>query len=95
MSYSPDNFQNRVSDFTKWFESLDPSDQEELMQIVYNEHKVREVVRSFSSMPIQQRQTVFKRLGLPNELLTRISTPAISTTEVEVEWEEWDGSANA
>ena len=43
-------------------------------------------------MPAVQRQTVFQRLGLPNELLTKIPAPGVNDTgELEVEWQEWNG----
>ncbi|MGA0999736.1 MAG: hypothetical protein ACO3RQ_09380 [Litorivicinaceae bacterium] len=64
------------------------------MSLVYNEYKVRDVVRTFSVMPTQQRQAVFERLGLPNDLLSRIPPPTPGQVdEVEVEWKEWDANS--
>jgi hypothetical protein len=83
-----------LEQFFSWFRELDPSDQEPLMSLVYNEYKVRDVVRTFSVMPTQQRQAVFERLGLPNDLLSRIPPPTPGQVdEVEVEWKEWDANS--
>jgi hypothetical protein len=47
-------------------------------------------------MPVDQRKTVFQRLGLPNDLLNRIPPPsAVANGEIEVEWQEWDSSKAA
>ena len=87
---------SRVDEFLRWFQALETRDQDELMALVYNEHKVRDVVRSFSAMPVEQRKAVFQRLGLPNDLLTRIPPPeSESVGDVEVEWQEWDNSRTA
>lgn len=95
MTASPDN-QQRVEQFLQWFRELDSPDQDELMTLVYSEHKVRDVVRTFSSMPVDQRKAVFQRLGLPNDLLNRIPPPsAVPNGEIEVEWQEWDNSKAA
>jgi len=84
----------RVEKFFGWFRQLEPADQEALIKLVYNEHKIRDVVRTFSGMPTDQRQAVFQRLGLPNDLLNRIPPPSPGQVEdVEVEWREWDGPA--
>ena len=85
------DLKSRVDEFLRWFQALDGKDQEELMGLVYSEHKVRDVVRSFSTMPSEQRKAVFQRLGLPNDMLNRIPPPAVgSTADVEVEWQEWN-----
>jgi len=85
----------RLPKFLAWFQ-LDAADQEELMNLVYSEFKVREVVRSFASMPTDQRRVVFERLGLPNDMLNRIPPPtAQGVGEVEVEWKEWDAAKPA
>lgn len=77
--------------FFSWFRQLEPGDQEAMIKLVHNEHQIREVVRSFSAMSMDQRQVVFHRLGLPNELLNRIPPPSPGQVEeVEVEWKEWD-----
>lgn len=95
MTSTLDN-QQRVDQFLQWFRQLDAPDQDELMTLVYSEHKVREVVRTFSSMPVGQRKAVFQRLGLPNDLLNRIPPPsAAANGEIEVEWQEWDSSKAA
>ena len=92
MTISPDN-QNRVESFLEWFRALEVRDQEELMTLVYSEHKVRDVVRTFSSMPEGQRKAVFQRLGLPNDLLNRIPPPSSATNgDIDVEWQEWDSA---
>jgi len=90
------DLKSRVDEFLRWFQALDGKDQDELMGLVYNEHKVRDVVRSFASMPTEQRKAVFQRLGLPNDMLNRIPPSATGTTgDVEVEWQEWDSSRSA
>ena len=92
MTISSDN-QNRVDSFLEWFRALEVRDQEELMTLVYSEHKVRDVVRTFSSMPEGQRKAVFQRLGLPNDLLNRIPPPSSATNgDIDVEWQEWDSA---
>ena len=94
MSASTDQIQ-QLDKFINWFRDLDPRDQDELMTLVYSEHKVRDMVRSFSSMPVDQRKAVFQRLGLPNDLLNRIPPPSVNESgEIEVEWQEWDNSKN-
>jgi Asp-tRNA(Asn)/Glu-tRNA(Gln) amidotransferase C subunit len=90
---NPSDAQQQLERFISWFRQLDGVDQQELMRLVTNEHKVREVVRTFSAMPQEQRQAVFHRLGLPNEILSRIPPPnATPIGDVEVEWKEWDSS---
>lgn len=90
------DLKTRVDDFLRWFQALDGKDQEELMGLVYSEHKVRDVVRSFSGMPVEQRKAVFQRLGLPNDMLNRIPPPTSGAAgDVEVEWQEWDSSRSA
>ena len=85
----------QLEKFIHWFRDLDSRDQDELMTLVYSEHKVRDMVRSFSSMPVDQRKAVFQRLGLPNDLLNRIPPPSVNESgEIEVEWQEWDNSKN-
>ena len=86
----------RLPKFLAWFQQLEAADQEELMNLVYSEFKVREVVRSFASMPTDQRKVVFERLGLPNDMLNRIPPPTSQGVgEVEVEWKEWDANKAA
>lgn len=81
---------DRVRGFLQWFEALEVPEQEVLMTLVYKEKKVRDVVNSLSSMAHEQRQEVFQRLGLPQDVLTRLPPPdPASTADVEVEWEEW------
>lgn len=93
MTSSSSDLKGRVDDFLRWFQNLDARDQEELMGLVYSEHKIRDLVRSFSTMPVDQRKAVFQRLGLPNDMLNRIPPPAANgVAEVEVEWQEWEAS---
>jgi len=96
MTTSALDLKSRVDEFLRWFQALDGKDQEELMGLVYSEHKVRDVVRSFSAMPVEQRKAVFQRLGLPNDMLNRIPPPSSGASgDVEVEWQEWDSSRSA
>jgi hypothetical protein len=91
---SDDN--QRLDQFLQWFRDLEASDQGELMTLVYSEHKIRDMVRTFSSMPVDQRKSVFQRLGLPNDLLNRIPPPsAMASGDIEVEWQEWDNTKAA
>ena len=84
---------NSIEKFISFFKRLEVSEQNELMQLVYEEHKVRNVVRTFSSMPTDQRRSVFQRLGLPQDLLSRIPPPvSMQEGEIEVEWQEWEGN---
>ena len=88
--------QQRLDQFLTWFRDRDERDQDELMTLVYSEHKVRDMVRTFASMPVVQRKAVFQRLGLPNDLLNRIPPPSAGvSSEIEVEWQEWDSSTAA
>ena len=83
---------NSVEKFVSFFKGLQAEEQNELMQLVYEEHKVRNVVKTFSSMPTDQRRSVFERLGLPQDLLSRIPPPvSMQEGEIEVEWQEWQG----
>ncbi len=85
------DLKTKTEKFVNWFKNLPEEDQDELMKMVYSEYKVRDVVRSFSAMPAVQRQTVFQRLGLPDELLTKIPAPGANDGgELEVEWQEWN-----
>ena len=89
----PANQTQQLEKFINWFKELEASDQEELMSLVYSEHKVRDMVRTFSSMPVDQRKAVFQRLGLPNDLLNRIPPPSANENgDIEVEWQEWDNT---
>ena len=84
----------KVRGFLQWFESLDATEQEVLMTLVYKEKKVRDVVTSLASMAQDQRQEVFQRLGLPQDVLSRMPPPDPSaSSEIEVEWEEWQASS--
>lgn len=84
----------RVRGFLQWFEALDAAEQEVLMTLVYKEKKVRDVVNSLASMAQDQRQEVFQRLGLPQDVLSRMPPPDPSaSTEIEVEWEDWKPSS--
>ena len=95
MNTSSDDNQ-RLDQFIQWFRELETSDQGELMTLVYSEHKVRDMFRTFSSMPVDQRKTVFQRLGLPNDLLNRIPPPSsVTSDEIEVEWQEWNNTKAA
>ena len=47
--------QPQLESFISWFRQLDGPDQLELMRLVYNEHKIRDVVRTFSGMPMEQQ----------------------------------------
>ena len=92
MNSTTDQIRN-LDKFLNWFRELDPCDQDELMTLVYTEHKVRDMVRNFSSMPVDQRKAVFQRLGLPNDLLNRIPPPSTNgNSDIEVEWQEWDNT---
>ena len=83
---------NSVEKFITFFKGLEVGEQNELIQLVYEEHKIRNVVRTFSSMPTEQRRSVFQRLGLPQDLLSRIPPPvSMQEGEIEVEWQEWKG----
>ena len=63
--------QNQQLDkFIHWFRDLDPRDQDELMTLVYSEHK--QTWCSFSSMPDQQGR--LSTTGTSKYLLNRIST---------------------
>jgi hypothetical protein len=80
----------KVSSFIQWFETLDASEQEVLMSMVYKEKRIRDVVNSLGGMAQEQRQEVFQRLGLPVDLVSRIPPPdPASLNDVEVEWEDW------
>ena len=80
----------RVASFLKWFEGLEGNDQEVLMGLVYKEKKIRDVVNSLGTMAQEQRLEVFQRLGLPQDLVTRIPPPdPAALNAVEVEWEDW------
>ena len=90
MSSSSRPIADRVRSFVQWFEGLDASEQEVLMSLLYKEKKVRDVVNSLASMGQEQRHEVFQRLGLPQDLLTRMPPPdPAAIAGVEVEWEEW------
>jgi Asp-tRNA(Asn)/Glu-tRNA(Gln) amidotransferase C subunit len=92
---TPDNLSERLQQFITWFQQLEANDQQELMDLVYTEHRVRDVVRSFSSMPPEQRKAVFQRLGLPSDILSRIPPAAAAVGDVEVEWQEWQDGPKA
>ena len=84
----------KVRGFLQWFESLDATEQEVLMTLVYKEKKVRDVVTSLASLAHDQRQEVFQRLGLPQDVLSRMPPPDPSAaSEIDVEWEEWKPSS--
>lgn len=76
--------------FFDWFSALESDEQEVLMDLVYREKKVRDVVQSLGSMGLEQRREVFERLGLPVDLVTRVSAPEVAAlTDPEVEWVDW------
>lgn len=80
----------KVQQFLQWFSNLEPADQDVLMVLVYREKKVRDVVKLVGEMGVDQRRDVFERLGLPGELVTRITaTEAAPLGDAEVEWVDW------
>lgn len=80
----------RVQQFIQWFSALESDDQDVLISLVYREKKIRDVVKTFGSMGLEQRREVFERLGLPADLVSRIPAPDPATlTEAEVEWVDW------
>ena len=90
MTATPRPTADRVHNFLQWFETLDVSEQEHLMGLVYREKKVRDVVQSLASMAQEQRTEVFQRLGLPQEMLSRMPPPDPALiSDVDVEWEDW------
>jgi GMP synthase PP-ATPase subunit len=90
MTATPRPTAERVHSFVQWFESLQAEDQEHLMGLVYKEKKIRDVVNSLASMAQDQRTEVFQRLGLPQDMLSRMPPPdPAAISDVEVEWEEW------
>ncbi|MEN9766104.1 MAG: hypothetical protein RLZZ32_64 [Cyanobacteriota bacterium] len=90
MSANPRPTADRVRSFVQWFEGLDATDQEHLMGLVYKEKKIRDVVQSLASMAQDQRTEVFQRLGLPQEMLTRMPPPdPAAIADVDVVWEDW------
>ena len=94
MSNTP-NPAERVRGFIQWFEGLDSAEQEVLISLVYKEKKVRDVVHSLASMGMDQRQEVFQRLGLPQEMLSRMPPPDPSSiSDVDVVWEDWSAPAS-
>ena len=65
------------------------------MGLVYREKKIRDVVQALASMAQEQRQEVFQRLGLPQDVLSRMPPPdPAAISDVEVEWEEWKAPAS-
>ena len=89
------NPSERVRGFIQWFEGLDPAEQEVLIALVYKEKKVRDVVNSLASMGQDQRQEVFQRLGLPQEMLSRMPPPdPASISDVDVVWEDWNAPSS-
>jgi uncharacterized protein (DUF1800 family) len=90
MTATPRPTADRVRSFLQWFENLEASDQEHLMGLVYKEKKIRDVVQSLASMAQEQRTEVFQRLGLPQDMLSRMPPPDPALiSDVDVEWEEW------
>lgn len=80
----------RVQQFIKWFSALEADDQDVLIALVYREKKIRDVVKTFGSMGLEQRREVFERLGLPAELVSRIPAPdPAALSDSEVEWVDW------
>lgn len=85
----------RVQGFLQWFAALEPDEQDVLMTMVQREKKVRDVVKSLGSMGLDQRREVFERLGLPTDLVTRISQLQSSAlSDAEVEWVDWKAPEN-
>ena len=80
----------KVQKFLQWFSNLESADQDVLMALVYREKKVRDVVKLVGEMGVDQRREVFERLGLPGELVTRITaTEAAPLGDADVEWVDW------
>ena len=95
MTATPRPTAEHVSSFLQWFENLQPDDQHHLMGLVYREKKIRDVVQALASMAQEQRQEVFQRLGLPQDVLSRMPPPdPAAISDVVVEWEEWKAPAS-
>lgn len=85
----------KLEDFLQWFAGLQSDEQDVLMNLVIQEKKVRDVVKTFGGMGLEQRREVFERLGLPAEMVSRIPAPDPATlTEAEVEWVDWKAPAS-
>ena len=44
---------SKLEKFLSWFQSLNEADQDELMQLVYSEHKIKDVVRTLLEMEVK------------------------------------------
>ena len=58
--------------FLKWFNGLGQSDQSDVIDLVYDEFKVRGLVEGFTSLSPEQRDHLFERLQIPREVRDKL-----------------------
>ena len=58
--------------FLKWFNGLGESDQSDVIDLVYDEFKVRGLVEGFISLSPEQRDHLFERLQIPREVRDKL-----------------------
>jgi|TARA_X000000950_G_scaffold118112_1_gene147941 hypothetical protein len=59
--------------FLKWFNDLSDDDQSEAIDLVYDEFNVRVIVEGFAKLTKEQRNDLFKRLGIPGDIQENLS----------------------
>ena len=58
--------------FLKWFNDLDESDQSDVIDLAYDEFKVRGLVEGFTNLSPEQRDHLFERLQIPRDVQDKL-----------------------
>ena len=58
--------------FLKWFNNLGESDQSDVIDLVYDEFKVRGLVEGFTSLSPEKRDHLFERLQIPRDIRDKL-----------------------
>lgn len=59
--------------FLRWFTDLTDDDQSDVIDLVYDEFKVRGMVEGFVKLSKEQRNDLFERLGIPRDIQEKLS----------------------
>ena len=59
--------------FLNWFNDLADGDQSDVIDLVYDEFKVRGIVEGFAKLTKEQRNDLFERLGIPADIQEKLS----------------------
>ena len=63
----------KTASFLRWFNGLTQNDQSDVIDLVYDEFKVRRLVDGFLGLTPEQRHQLFDRLQIPRDISDKLS----------------------